>query len=218
MNNIFKQKIINVDADGQIVEGPETSILEESNAIKVISIVSPNVRNTIAEYKALDEDELFDYEKTVIPFTFSRVDSYRTTALAIIIEDGVISIEDSSMNLTDDLEFSSSFSKLEFQVAVESQVHELTDNHSIKLTWIQSQQPGAYKTPEGVYSVFKDKEGRMNYVLEGSHEVWFSPKTPNDTPILNEKLTGEIPKVSESIEELKNSEAFRRLKEALSNN
>ena len=84
---------------------------------------------------------------------------------------------------------------------------------------------GLYRTPSGVFTVFKDKDGQMNFILDGSSEVWLSPANPNERPVLNEKLSSitvaRTPTVNsvdpDAIETLRNSEAFQRMRAALNN-
>ena len=73
--------------------------------------------------------------------------------------------------------------------------------------------------------VFKDKDGQMNFTLDGSSEIWLSPMNINEKPLLNEKLSNISNTVTpastsantDAIEELLNSDAFQRMRAALNN-
>ena len=220
MRNIFKIKEVQVDNEGLLVEtqGP---IMEETNTIKLEMKASPHPEEIMANYIAMDEDDLFDYEKIVIPFTREHPATYSYINLAIIVENGKISIEEFNGG-TRRNSFENFFSKAEFEIAVESQVHLLDSNDTEQLNWIQMQQPGLYKTPSGIYTVFKDKQGRMNFMLEGRTEVWLSPANINEKAELNEELSKVVPEKpivanQDAIEALRNSEAFQRMRAALNN-
>lgn len=226
MNNVFKIKTVSVNEDGKLVEELNIDIMEESNTIELIDKPSPNPTDIMTHYTSLDEDDLFDYEKIVIPFSRESLSSHSATLvnLAVVIENGKIYVEELRTERRHN-SFERYFSRAEFEVAVESQVHSLESNDANQLTWIQMQQPGLYRTPSGVLTVFKDKDGQMNFTLDGSSEVWLSPANPNERPILNEKLSSIVPAETstsntvdpDAIETLRNSEAFQRMRAALNN-
>lgn len=206
---MFKSTVVNIDINGQIINEEVVVLFENPEVTEVKEEYATLPTEVLSNYVAMDEDDLFDYEKIVIPYTADSIH------YALTIDNGVITDEITVRN-----RFNNRFSLAEFGIAVESEVFSADSNDSDKLHWIQMQTPGIYKTPAGVYSVFRAIDGSANYTIEGSPTVWRAPSTIDGKPEVNEELTalsaGIIPEpeaeVASEIDKLVATEEFQRMR------
>lgn len=220
------QKMKPIPGVRRLLNEPEPEILEYTVES---STINETASTLIDNYKAMDEDELFDFEEIVIPFNAialrdaeSRQD-YSSRAHAVVITPTGHKVVLSTDKVKRDRNSANDISLHEADLLLKTQIlvtDELEDyeQSDFGLPWIQQQVPGVYHTHVGVISAFLDKN-HERYVTKAGR-LYKVSKTPNAHPefvkVYDESVLAPEPEpVAEPVQNPLESDAIIRIREAL---